>query len=95
MNVILIEEQAYELMKQRFNLFVDKINQMCREKGRMEKWLTSEDVCGLLCISKRTLQNIRSSGSIPYSLIGHKVYYKASDVEKYIKNLTKNNTKNG
>ncbi len=94
MNVILIEEQAYELMKHRFNLFTERITQMRREKERIEKWLTSEDVCRLLSVSKRTLQNIRASGSLSYSMIGHKVYYKAFDVEQYIKKCT-NNTENG
>lgn len=48
------------------------------------KWLTSEEVCRLLKISKRTLQSYRDNGILPFSQIGRKIYYKASDIDDYL-----------
>ena len=46
--------------------------------------LDNQDLCLLLKISKRTLQRIRSSGELPYRLIGKKAYYLESDVARFI-----------
>ena len=48
------------------------------------KWLSSEEVCHLLMISKRTLQNYRDRGILPFAQIGRKIYYKASDIDEYL-----------
>ncbi len=48
------------------------------------KWLSSEDVCHLLMISKRTLQSYRDRGILPFAQIGRKIYYKASDIDDYL-----------
>ena len=49
-----------------------------------KKWLSSEDVCHLLMISKRTLQTYRDLGILPFAQIGRKIYYKSSDVNEYL-----------
>ena len=43
--------------------------------------MNNAEVCGLLQISQRTLQSYRDDGTLPYSQIGRKCYYKTSDVE--------------
>ena len=48
------------------------------------KWLSSEDICHLLMISKRTLQTYRDQGILPFSQVGRKIYYKASDIDEYL-----------
>jgi len=48
------------------------------------KWLSSEEVCHLLMISKRTLQSYRDHGTLPFAQIGRKIYYKSSDIEEYL-----------
>jgi MerR family transcriptional regulator, repressor of the yfmOP operon len=50
----------------------------------LNTWLSSDEVCHLLRISKRCLQNYRTIGLIPYSQIGRKIYYKASDIDEYL-----------
>jgi hypothetical protein len=47
-------------------------------------WLTGDDVCKILRISKRTLQNYRDHYILPFSQIGRKIYYKASDIDEYL-----------
>ena len=46
-----------------------------------KKWLTGDEVCHILGISKRTLQNYRDQRKITFYQIGRKIYYKASEVD--------------
>jgi hypothetical protein len=48
------------------------------------KWLNSEAVMRKLGISKRTLQNLRDSGVLPFTKMGAKVFYKPADIEKML-----------
>lgn len=47
-------------------------------------FLTSREVCEILGITSRTLQNYRDGKKIPYAQTGTKIYYKASDIEAFI-----------
>ena len=49
-----------------------------------EHYLTDQDVSERLHISKRTLQEYRTTGKIPYILLGGKVLYKESDIENML-----------
>ena len=40
--------------------------------------------CQLLNISKRTLQTLRGNGSLSYTQINHKIYYRAEDVRSFL-----------
>lgn len=55
-----------------------------KQKKLSETWLDNQDVMGVLKISPRTLQNMRDSQVLPFSKVGGKIYYKASDVEKLL-----------
>ena len=88
MGVIVIESRAFELMQERLERFVARIDELCNqneEKG-LKKWLDNQDVCQILNITKRTIQTYRDNGTLPYTMIGHKAYYKPEDVERIIKN---------
>lgn len=84
MNVIPIEEKAYEMMKNHFIRFTCELKQLCECTQTNNKWLDNQDVCILLKISKRTLQYYRDNRIIPFSRIGNKCFYKVSDVEKLL-----------
>jgi hypothetical protein len=71
-------------MKQRFADFSQQIKNLCGDNQYKEKWLGNDDVCGLLQISKRTLQSYRDNGILPYSQIGRKCYYRVLDIENLI-----------
>ncbi|WP_446662279.1 helix-turn-helix domain-containing protein [Epilithonimonas hominis] len=45
-----------------------------------EIYLSGEDMCKLLHISKRTLQQYRDDNILPYIQIGGKIIYKESDI---------------
>lgn len=49
-----------------------------------EKWLDNQDASRVLKVGTRTLQNYRDNGTLPFSTIGGKVFYKASDIESVL-----------
>ncbi len=75
MEVISIERSTYEELLTSFNSFVDK---------GLGDWLDNQDVCQILNISPRTLQTLRDNGTLSYSQINRKVYYKPEDVERIL-----------
>lgn len=58
------------------------------QKTRIERfneaWIDGQDVMQSLHISKRTLQTLRDNGTLPYSRVNGKFYYKVSDIEKML-----------
>ncbi|KPE52547.1 DNA-binding protein [Elizabethkingia anophelis] len=58
-----------------------------------EIYLSGDDVCRMLHISKRTLQQYRDDKIIPYIQIGGKIIYKESDIRTILEqNYIANNT---
>jgi hypothetical protein len=49
-----------------------------------EKFLTNNDVCKMLKVSSRTLQDWRTSGKIPYIQLKGKILYQESDIMKML-----------
>ena len=49
-----------------------------------EVYLTSEEVCSLFSLSKRSLQNYRDNRQIPYTSIGGKILYPQSAIYKLL-----------
>lgn len=49
-----------------------------------EEWIDGQDVMQTLHISVRTLQSLRDNGTLPYSRINGKFYYKVTDIEKML-----------
>ena len=69
-----------------FNSFVLQMKAMAGRgtDKRLGEWLDNQDVCQILNISPRTLQTLRQNGTLAYSQIEHKTYYKPEDVERII-----------
>lgn len=49
-----------------------------------ERFLTDTEVSLRLKVSRRTLQDYRTNGQIPYIQLGGKVLYRESDIEKML-----------
>lgn len=49
-----------------------------------ERYLTSEELCSILKVSKRTLQDYRSNGVLPFIQLPGKVLYRESDIKKVL-----------
>lgn len=54
-----------------------------------ERYLTDKEVAYLLKLSRRTLQDHRNEGRIPYIQLGGKILYRESDLEKMLENAYK------
>ncbi|WP_254593618.1 helix-turn-helix domain-containing protein [Parabacteroides distasonis] len=50
-----------------------------------EKLLDNQDLAFLLKVSFRTIQRYRTKGVLPYFSIGHKTYYRASDIRAFVR----------
>ena len=86
MEVISIERSTYEELLTSFNSFVTKMKEMVnrgKDKG-LGDWLDNQDVCQMLNISPRTLQTLRDNGTLAYSQINRKLFYKPEDVESIL-----------
>ena len=86
MEVITIERSTYEELLTSINSFVTKMKAMA-SRGNDKKlgdWLDNQDVCQMLNISPRTLQTLRDNGTLAYSQINRKVYYKLEDVKRIL-----------
>ena len=70
----------------RENALSEKVAALRRKSdgGRLERWLTGEEVCGQLRISPRTLQTLRDKRLIGYSQINRRFYYKQEEVKRLI-----------
>ena len=82
MEIVSIEKKTFEMMVASFNALAEKVAALRR--GRMERWLTGEEVCGQLRISPRTLQTLRDRRLIGYSQINRRFYYKPEEVKRLI-----------
>lgn len=69
-------EESFELIKSTLE------NRTLTLNG--ERFLTNRDICDILHISQRTLQDWRDTGKIPYIQISGKVLYKESDVKRLL-----------
>lgn len=54
------------------------------EHSFLEDWIDAQDVMHYLHISPRTLQTLRSNGTLPFSRIGNKLYYRKQDIQKIL-----------
>lgn len=48
------------------------------------QWMTGLEVGHALNMSAKTLQRLRKSGSLPFSRVNGKIYYKRSDVDQML-----------
>ena len=51
-----------------------------------ECFLTDKELSAMLKISRRSLQDYRNEGKIPYIQLGGKILYRESDIEQVLKN---------
>lgn len=87
MEVVTIEKDTFEEIKQE----ICEIDSMAEDllkkfKPAQTQWLDHENVCLMLNISKRTLQNYKDQKIIPYTRISRKSYFKLSDIEHFLNN---------
>ncbi|KGN95882.1 helix-turn-helix domain-containing protein [Porphyromonas crevioricanis] len=80
MKLIIIDRKAWEYFRSSFADFIHRTEQLIGNPPEAEQWMDNEAVRRRLGISKRTLQTYRDTGKIPFSMVGHKCYYKERDI---------------
>ena len=87
MEVIVISKEKFEEMVGKFNRLSNRVNEIIgkREEGKLSRWMDNQEVCQQLRISPRTLQTLRDNGTLAYSQIGHKIFYKPEDVQSIVR----------
>ena len=91
MEIVNIEAEAFEEMVRRLEYAAITVENICerhKEKA-MGDWMDNQDVCLLLGVSPRTLQTLRDNGTLAYSQISHKTYYRPEDVRQLIPAFSK------
>lgn len=83
MGLKIIDERVFEKMKQLIKMLHERSRNLVAKSAKGE-WMDNQDVILLLDISGRTLQSYRDRGVLPYSQIGHKCYYKLTDVQELL-----------
>lgn len=85
MEVITVESTVFKQLMESIEELKIVVNEGFSESGSNQKiiriWLNKHEVCQMLRISERSLQNYRKSGEVPYSKIGSKIFYRASDIK--------------
>ncbi len=86
MEIVSIEQRTFEAMVARFDRFVSRMEAICQRHGEktMSEWMDNQDVCRMLNISLHTLQTLRDNGTLAYSQINHKTYYRSEDVKRIV-----------
>ncbi len=81
--------EAIILSKEQFNQLIAKIDDIQdrlinSNPRKTETYLNNKQFLEMLDVSLRTAQTWRDEGKISFSQVGNKIYYKLSDVEKFI-----------
>ena len=86
----MIEKRVYDSMVARLETLAGRIEALHeKQHKRLVSRLENEEVCEMLSIDKRRLQAYREKRIIPYTQVGHKIYYKPQDVEALLKQSKK------
>lgn len=86
MEIVSIESKTFEEMEQAFLAFRQKLQKLCnrRPQKKMDEWLDNQETCGILNISPRTLQSLRSNGTLAYTQVEKRSYYRKQDVMRLL-----------
>ena len=87
MEVITIENRAYQELMQKINQLIQISSEKPKEVIKDEKkdeWIDSNAVCEQLNISTRTLYRLQKERLISFSVLRGRYRYKQSDVDKFL-----------
>ena len=85
MEILIIEKQVLDELAARLEKLKTGLDSLYANSGAAPQlWIDNQQTCIRLSASKRTLQNLRDSGLLPFTKIGAKVYYKPDEIEKML-----------
>jgi len=88
--VVIVDEHLFNKLLGKLDHLNEKIDSINvgKNDGFKDKWYVTEEVCKLLNVSRRTLQNMRDNQTIKFRKAGRKIYYKARDIEEYLESIS-------
>ncbi|MEI6900551.1 MAG: helix-turn-helix domain-containing protein [Bacteroidota bacterium] len=75
---------AYQRLSEKIDNIDRKLDLKQGNTPFSETWLDIMETCAMLRVSKRTLQNYRDDGILPFSQVGGKIYFKVADLEQHL-----------
>lgn len=84
MEVITIQSEAFKAIMEKMDRIDKKLDSNLKQPTLKDAWFDNQEACFILKVSKRTLQNYRKAGILPFSQIDGKIYYKATDIQKHL-----------
>ena len=77
-------ENLAEIVKNAVSSELERFSDLFKKSESDSEYLTREEVCKRLKISKGTLNNRSRSGEIPSHKVGRRVLYRNCEVQEYI-----------
>ena len=86
MEIISMDIRTFDALMTSVKTIEEKADILCKrqEDLGLKKWLDNQEVCDILGISKRTLQEYRAKGLLPFGRIKNKLFYKPEDVQRLL-----------
>lgn len=86
MEIVTIEARVFERMLKRLEDAAQITDDLCEKysEKRLGKWMDNQEACILLGVTPRTLQTLRDNGTLAYSQINHKIYYRPEDIQNIL-----------
>ena len=91
MHVITVDSEAYKILKQQLDRIEAKTAAVPLPPENT--WLDNQEMCQLLKVTTRSLQNYRDQELIPFTQLAGKIFYRQSDVFKVLEDNLSTNTK--
>ena len=82
MNAIILKEEEYNELLNSIQEIKSKLDE--KPKSLADEFIENEEFLKLMKISRRTAQTWRDEGIISFSQQGKKIYYRDSDIKKFL-----------
>lgn len=82
MNTILIKQEQYDELISKIEAIQSSLENT--KKKPEDQFLDNQEFIQLMNISKRLAQTWRDNGTVSFSQVGSKIYYRMSDVQKLL-----------
>jgi hypothetical protein len=83
MNVITMESETFKHLMDS----IEGLKKTIEEKestNTSKEWLDNQDVCQILKVTPRTLQNYRDQGLIGFTSFNSKILYRKIDIDQFL-----------
>ena len=87
MKIVCLDARIFEEILSKTEQVAHKFSRLKKssKNDHLSEWMDGQDVCTFLRIKPRTLQTLRDNGTLVYTQIEKKIFYKKEDVNSIIK----------